>query len=719
MTMVLDQVGGGFALDFTFEQVRSYPLPVELVTAPTGARAAWVFIQYGIHNIWAAEGPDWSPFRLTDYREDDGQELTNLRFTQDGQRIVYVRGGDHHANFPAPGNLQPNPNSGPTEPKLGIWVLPFSGGTPQLLAEGDLPEVSPTGDRVAFLRDHQVWAVPLDGSAPAHRLFFTRGKCAELQWSPDGQTLAFVSDRDDHSFIGLYRSADEPIRYLAPSTYKDYCPRWSPDSKQIAFLRTPGDGSRPRLPFELRPDHWSLWVADVETGLGRCLFRNPAALPGWYPRMLWGPFLQWGAGDRLVFRADHEGWSHLYSLHSVIDSVDSVVAPDTPLLLTPGDQMVEEVVLSPDRKFALYTVNAGDTPHDYDRRHLWRTPIDAATPKQMVSGPSLEYSPAVTGDGSALLYLAADAQRPPLPAVIPAAGGNSRRLAEDQIPADFPSDRLVTPVSVTVTAVDGIAVPCQRFERQDGPSAGAAGRKPALIFVHGGPVRQMLLGWHNMGYYTDAYATCQYFAQLGYVVLAVNYRLSIGYGHAFGHPKQAGAAGAAEYRDIVAAGEYLRGDSAVDPARIGIWGGSYGGYLTALALARNSNLFAAGVDFCGVHDWTIYCKDLVAGLQTRVERPDIERVLRVAWESSPVSALFSWRSPVLLIDGDDDRNVEFHQTQDLAMRLYEAGVPTEELIFPDETHVLRCYRNSMQASQALIRFFNRVFLSPHAAALEI
>jgi hypothetical protein len=269
-------------------------------------------------------------------------------------------------------------------------------------------------------------------------------------------------------------------------------------------------------------------VADVETGIGRCVFRNPATLPGWYPRLQWEPFLQWCAGDLLVFRADHEGWSHLYSVSTVERAI--------PLLLTPGDYMVEDVVLSSDRKTAFYTANVGDDPNDFDRRHLWRTPIDTAAPEQLVCGASLEFAPSVTGDGNAIIYLSADAQRSPLPTVMPTNSGAARRLVEDQIPVDFPSDQLVTPYPVTITAADGIAVPCQRFERREGANAGLSGRKPALVFVHGGPVRQFLLGWHNMGYYADTYATGQYFAQLGYVVLVVNYRLSLGYGHEFARP---------------------------------------------------------------------------------------------------------------------------------------------------------------------------------------
>jgi Tol biopolymer transport system component len=365
---------------FTFEQVRGYPFPGELITAPTGARAAWVFVQYGIHNLWGAEGPDWIAVRLTDYQNDDGQELTNLRFIHDGAQIVYVRGGDHHANWPATGNLQPNPSSNPIEPKMEILVVPFSGGAPKIIAEGDRPEVSPTGDRVAFLKDGQVWSVPLDGAEPARRLFFTRGRCSDLRWSPDGRTLAFVNDRDDHSFIGLYAGESEPLRYLEPSTRWDTGPCWSPDSSRIAYIRTPGDGPMPRTPFELRPDPWSLWVADVATGRAHCLFDAPASLPGLYSRMKWGAFLKWGADDRLVFRADFEGRPHLYSI--------STREPETPRLLTPGDFMVDDVTLSPDGKFAVYTANTGDDLCDIDRRHLWRTPIDASEPKDLSPEPA-------------------------------------------------------------------------------------------------------------------------------------------------------------------------------------------------------------------------------------------------------------------------------------------------------------------------------------------
>jgi dipeptidyl aminopeptidase/acylaminoacyl peptidase len=216
----------------------------------------------------------------------------------------------------------------------------------------------------------------------------------------------------------------------------------------------------------------------------------------------------------------------------------------------------------------------------------------------------------------------------------------------------------------------------------------------------------MLLGWHYSDYYANTYAVNQYLASRGYVVLSVNYRLGIGYGYDFHQPPDAGPRGAAEYRDVLAAVEWLRAQPGVDGKRIGIWGGSYGGFLTALALARNSDLFAAGVDLHGVHDWT--AERTRSLLEPRYEKaPDVARALDVAWSSSPVASVKTWRSPVLLIHGDDDRNVRFAQTVDLARRLAAAKVPFEELIIPDDTHHWMRHANALRADSATAEFFDR------------
>ena len=238
--------------------------------------------------------------------------------------------------------------------------------------------------------------------------------------------------------------------------------------------------------------------------------------------------------------------------------------------------------------------------------------------------------------------------------------------------------------------------------------AGRAGHA-ALIFTHGGPVRQMMLGFHYMDYYHNAYAMNQYLANLGYVVLSVNYRLGIMYGRAFREAENASWRGAAEYKDVVAGAKFLQGLPTVDPKRIGLWGGSYGGYLTALGLARNSDIFAAGVDFHGVHDWSVF----LPHWENRPGAPDAKEAATLAFDSSPDSAVSTWKSPVLLIHGDDDRNVPFEQTVDLAQRLREHHVLFEQLIFPDEIHGFLMWKDWITAYKATADFFDRNLKSPN------
>ena len=213
----------------------------------------------------------------------------------------------------------------------------------------------------------------------------------------------------------------------------------------------------------------------------------------------------------------------------------------------------------------------------------------------------------------------------------------------------------------------------------------------------------MLLGWHYLRYYHNTYGLNQYLASRGYVVLSVNYRSGTGYGLEFREALNYGARGASEYRDVIAAGRYLAERDDVDPNRIGLWGGSYGGYLTALGLARNSDLFAAGIDIHGVHDWNVVIRNFVPSYQP--ERR--EAVARLAFESSPMAWIDGWRSPVLLIHGDDDRNVPFSESVDLIESLRSRGVEVEQLVFPDEVHGFLLHRNWMEAFERAADFLDR------------
>ncbi len=691
---------------FTVEQVLDYPFPENLVASPKGSTIVWTFSERGVRNIYAADGPDFKARRLTPYQDDDGQQLTGLTFSDDGKTLVYVRGGDHGANWPAEGNLMPNPASSPVQPKMQIWAVPVSGGAPRLLGEGDNPAVAPRNGRVAFERERRIWMAPLDGSKPAEMAFFAKGTSQAPAWSPDGETLAFESVRDDHSFVGLFTSLDQPIRYLAPSTSRDSRPTWSPDGRSIAFVRQPGSGGVPHSPLVRQPLPWALWIGNPATGAAGLVWKSGHRLVDSISRTMGGVNLSWASGNRLVFMSYEDGWPHMYS-------VPAVGGPA--LLLTPGRFMVEYVTLSPDRRFVVYNANTGSEPNDIDRRHLFKVPVDAATPTPLSSGRGLEWAPVVTADNATVACLASDAQRPPLPSVRPMGGGAASTIAADRVPTGFPAAQLVTPQAVTYRSSDGVEVHAQLFK-----TAAGAAKRPALVYVHGGPPRQMLLGWHYMGYYANDYAANQSLASGGFIVLSVNYRLGIGYGFDFHNPENAGQRGASEYLDVIAAGRYLQARDDVDARRIGIWGGSYGGYLTALALGRNSDVFAAGVDIHGVHNWdrqgsaTPDFKAALAG--DGITDADLKEAARTVFLSSPVSAVPTWKSPVLLIHADDDRNVEFHQTVDLARRLAEKGVTVEELVIPDDIHDFLLFRSWRRVVTATGEYFERMFLKSAASS---
>jgi dipeptidyl aminopeptidase/acylaminoacyl peptidase len=335
-------------------------------------------------------------------------------------------------------------------------------------------------------------------------------------------------------------------------------------------------------------------------------------------------------------------------------------------------------------------------------------PVDAATPVALTSGTTLEWSP-VAASPTEVAFISAGAAAPPSITTVRIQGGGRRDLDTGGVPNDFPQDQLIAPRDVTFQAADGWVIHGQLFDTA--PGGGTAGRKPAIIFVHGGPPRQMLLGWHYMDYYSNGYAVNQYLANHGYVVLSVNYRLGIGYGHGFHHPDHAGPAGAAEYQDVVAGARYLQGLGDVDATKIGIWGGSYGGFLTAMALARNSDIFKAGVDLHGVHDWSRNVASRLEKQPKRYEKGDSEEAVKVAFDSSPIATMDAWKSPVLLIQGDDDRNVNFEQTIDLARRLEQKDVPFEQFVIPNEIHGFLRWHSWLAADTATADYFARVLPS--------
>jgi len=551
------------------------------------------------------------------------------------------------------------------------------------------------------------------------------GNNSNPKFSPDGTKIAFVSNRVDHSYICVYDVRTKHLTYLAPGVDHDTSPTWSPDSKRIAFIRRPGTpfaqqahqgtGSlgNPNGPAynplaaaqgrggrggrgggegrggrgaEGQSDRkeipglttaafsggytLSFWVADAVSGEGKEFWHNEKDDKDFAGVNA----IQWAGLDHVVFEAEPQEWVRCYSV-----SVSS--SQPTPIMLTPGEGAVEHIALSADGSTLFYTTNAGDI----ERRHVWKVPTAGGTAEQVTRGETIETYPAALASGKQIAVLGGDAKRPFGVGLVPASGGPAKYIYPSL--AGFPMDAEVVPQLVLTKAADGLEIHNQIFVPKD---IRPGEKRPAIIFVHGGPIRQMLLGYHYMHFYHIAYAVNQWLASQGYVVMSVNYRSGIGYGKSFRTAPNTGGRGNAEYQDVVAGGKYLQSRPDVDPNRVGIWGLSYGGVLTSQALARNSDIFKVGVDLAGVHLWG---SSLDPG--------------NVSYESSTISAIDTWKSPVLLIHGDDDRNVQFSQTTGLVQLLRAHHVYYELIVNTDDTHEPLLHKRYLNAFNRLDEFIGR------------
>jgi dipeptidyl-peptidase 4 len=707
----------------TIGQFLSPGFPSELVSARKADRIAWIVYERGMRNIYAAAAPDFRPIRLTKFLDDDGTVLSDLSISDDGSTVVFVRGSEPNRQ-----GWIANPSSVALGAERAIWVAHTNGLGAWRLAAGGEPALSPDGRAVVFAKDGQIYSVhtshhsgPKPSDHDADLLIKVWGRNSGPRWSPTGDKLAFVSMRDNHALIGVYDARMLNITYLAPSVDFDGSPAWSTDGKRIAFVRTPG------TPFGLQAQRGDGTIgnpggpaaaaaaeakaradrrrgADTAAlppdGLYRAAFQNGATISLrvadassgeaseiWHNKPAEKAFtkingIDW-ADHSVIFAQEPDEWTRIYSVSASGGTAD-------PVELTPGGGQVETLSLSADGKTLFYATNAGDA----DRRHVWKVPTSGGPAVQITSGNEIEMYPAPLASGKLVAILTSSATRPMSVGVVTIAGG-AKKIVYPTLPPEFPVAAQVAPVPVLLKAADGVEFHNQLFLPKD---LRPGEKRPAIVFVHGGPIRQMLLGYHYMDFYHIAYAVNEWLASEGYIVMSVNYRSGIGYGKSFRTAPNTGSRGNAEYRDVLAAGKYLQGRPDVDPARVGIWGLSYGGVLTAQALARNSDIFAAGVDMAGVHLWG-----------NSLDSSSI------SYQSSAIAAIDSWRSPVLIWQGDDDRNVEFSQTIGLVDLLRARKVYYELIVNPDDTHETLLHRRWLYTFGRMQDFLRRFLWNKNAA----
>ena len=673
---------GAHPAAFTLDDVMQAPFAWDLVAAPAGTAVAWVFNVKGCSNIWVADPRGAKARQITSYTGDDGFDIGELAWSPDAKSIAFTRGQSLEDETPA------NVNNSPQGPMpREVWVVATAGGAPHKVGVGGSPSFSPDGGRLVFVDKKRILAVAASGEGDAQPLLIDQGTVDSLTWAPDGRRLAFVSHRGSHSLVGIYDLVDRTIVWSSPSLDYDSSPAFSPDGARIAFIHVPAEKTLDFYSHRSgRP--WSIWTADVKTGHGRRVWIADAG-----PGSVFRPTIStnndtfsatnlfWTDHDDLVFPWEKSGWQHLYAVP---------VRGGAARALTAGKFEVTHVAFSHDRRRLAYSSTQDDT----DRMHVWTVDAEHGAAVRAAQSHAIEDFPQIGADGT-LFALQSDGDQPVQPVAL-SAGGQWRRLAPDAIPSSFPSSKLVMPQAVTFTAKDGRETHAQLFlPREIGSKP-----HPAILFFHGGPQRQMLLGFDPKRAYSWIYAFNQYLVAEGYIVLSVNYRGGTGYGLDYREADNFGPGGASELNDVLGAIAYLRGRQDVDSHGLGIWGPSYGGFMTALGLARASDALAAGVDYSGIHDWST----LLPSVGVPIEGGDASRR---AMESSPIATIDRWHAPVLIVQADDDRAVPSQQASELIDGLRSRNIDHDVIMIPNEIHDMARYSSWMMLFHAANAYFDR------------
>jgi dipeptidyl aminopeptidase/acylaminoacyl peptidase len=393
---------------------------------------------------------------------------------------------------------------------------------------------------------------------------------------------------------------------------------------------------------------------------------------------------------RFLFLAEKDGWMHLYSL-------DASAATPQARQLTTGNWEVTSAELSKDRTTIFLTTNEVHL----GERHFYTMPVDGGT-RTKITTTTGSHNVTVSPDEGTLAVIHSYSTKPPELHVMPfTAGAESKRVTTTPT-EEWRSFKWIDPKVITYKARDGVDV-YARLYTPEMIGARRDPRRPAVVFVHGaGYLQNAHKYWST--YYRE-YMFHNLLASLGYVVLDPDYRASSGYGrdwrtaiyrHMGGH----------DLNDVVDGAKFLAATERVDPRRIGVYGGSYGGFITLMAMFTTPDVFAAGAALRPVTDWSHYNHGYTSNiLNTPVADPDAFK------KSSPIYFADGLKGRLLIAHGMVDTNVFFQDSVRLAQRLIElrkdnwelAAYPVENHGFTEETSWADEYRRILKLFEETLR----------------
>jgi dipeptidyl aminopeptidase/acylaminoacyl peptidase len=552
---------------------------------------------------------------------------------------------------------------------------------------------SPDGKALVYGSRGRLYVAPRESGAPREIQTAGRALGGPL-WSPDARRLAFSANTLAQSFtlapsyvgrlltfpfsqpgtsdVGVVDLESGQITWIAASPLAESVLAWSPNGRSLLIERVSDDFKERRL-----------LLADVVGGPLDTILeeRDEKYLP---LGRGFASFLQ--DGSRIVYASEASGWNHVYTFDT---------ATRRSRALTSGPFDVREIALGPDNAIYFASNEVGpDQPQIYKVAAAGGSPTRLTTERAVHTGLHLE--PA----GTRILYLRSDARSMPDVFVQRADGSKPALRLTMSNPSGPVVDRWQEPRLVTYPGHDGLTVKAQLFV----PPFATPGRLfPAIVHVHQaasyqdvyagpGPQKDNVTwyGWH------------QRLAQLGYVVLNVDYRGSTGYGRAYRVANYRDLGGG-DRLDAVSGVQYLKTLGVVDTDRVGVYGMSYGGHLVLSLLTKNPTVFRAGVDIAGVADMRmVYETAGRAAVVARLSTPDAAADLYR--ESSALSFVDRIASPVMVLHGTDDPNVSILQSLRLVDALLAHGKRFEFEVYPGELHFFTRSRSWIDAFGKMERF---------------
>lgn len=688
------------ATALTARDVLSVPEITAYATS-AGGDATWIERQVDGWNVLIARRPAYETRQLTHYSADDGRELFLLGFAADGA-VLYRRGQ---------WGLDPDYNIEP--PPVRLLLTSESGESHVTVTDNEAdawtaPAVIGGGGRELFIATGgRVWTQAIKRGGERKLLFQVRGAVRSIVEAPDGQRLAFVSDRSiyqrgKYSFVGVFDRRTNTITYMQPGLGIDQDIAWSPDGQRVAFIRFGYEPRTWRFSNHREGAPFSIVVADAGSGEGHAVFTSA---PGYGARFngfdasaysgLGGTNnLLWLTDDTLVFPYEKTGWKLLYGVPS---------GGGNARLLTPGEFEIAGATLTADRMRVLYWAN---DEKDRNRLDLYR--VGAGKPPERIAIGKADDTiaafagQAVTSIDDDTVIAVTDSPRLPTRLIVRGTDNKPVQLSTGPSRAEDFLSVLSPPTVWHYESLDGEAMTAIVYRPRD---IKGEEEHPVVVWAHGGSRQQIYPVWDS-SHTRDA--IWRYLVSRGYVVVVPNYRSGTGFGLDFREPESYGGRGAGEVQDFVAAAEQLRTEfPEIDPERVFIIGVSYGGHIATNALAR-SDVFTAGVSLAGVGDWVVEMeKDFEEPLQFNI--PQRMKLEETAHRSSAISVIDDWgEEPILFVHGDNDGSAAMQQSLELYLALLRRGVPAEALVFPGEAHQFKKTENIRRYFRAVERFFDQV-----------